>query len=248
MIYHGDFRDFRGSLEVSAVITDPPYQETGMEWDKWPEGWPAWLLERVPAAASLWCWGSLRMFLEHAAEFAGWRFAQDNVWEKANGSSLHADRFRRVHELMAHFYPRRAKWEAVFKKPVIRTVQEEDRRTRQRKITRQGKPAHWGEIQREGIGYEYDGTRLARSVMFAPSVREGVRHATPKPVSILRDLVSYSCPAGGQIADIMCGSGSARVAAKELGIRSIGFDADLPACEESAERCSQTMALPEAAR
>lgn len=241
-VYHGDFREWEGPLNVAAVITDPPYEETGLAWDVWPTGWPLWVLGRVPAAAALWCWGSLKMFLAHSPEFVGWHLAQDVVWEKSNGSSLHADRFRRVHELAVHFYPARSSCEAVYKKPVIRSVEEDRKR---KPILRQGKPAHWNEISRESATYEYDGTRLARSVIPAPAVRHGVRHRTPKPVPILRDLISYSVPPGACMADIMCGSGSALVAAKEMGVHSIGIDGDEEACMEAAERLAQTMALPE---
>lgn len=238
-IYHADFRDYTGVLPAAAVITDPPYEETDLAWDRWPDGWPAWLRAHLPATASLWCFGSLRLFTDRAAEFAGWRLAQDIVWEKPNGSSLHTDRFRRVHELAAQFYPKTTKWADVFKSPIERSVTEERVRG---PIHRQGKPLHWGDLNRGNVTYEYDGTRLARSVMFAPAVREGVEHGTPKPVPILRDLVTYSVPPGGAAADIFCGSGSLLVACKELGRRAIGFDADLAACRESARRCRATPA------
>lgn len=243
-IYHADFRVYRETLDVACVVTDPPYEETGFAWDQWPAGWPTWLAAHVPENASLWCWGTLGMFLDHVLEFRDWRLAQDIVWEKANGSSLHADRFRRVHEQAVQFIRRRTKWGDVYKCPVIRSVEE----TRKRgPIARQGKPAHWADITREGVTYEYDGTRLARSVMQAGAVREGVDHGTPKPLCILRDLISYSCPPGGTVADIFCGSGSTLVAAKELGRHAIGFDADESSCAEAARRCAQQMPLAPAA-
>lgn len=238
-IYHADFREAGVDLSsASAIVTDPPYGETRLKWDVWPEGWPALVREHCAINAAFWCWGSMRMFLNHRSEFAGWKLAQDIVWEKSNGSSLHTDRFRRVHELAVQFYKDEAAWSDVFKNPVIRHVTEERNR---KPLTRQGKPGHWDEIQRKGIEYAYDGTRLARSVMFAPNVREGIDHGTPKPLSIVRDLVSYSVPAVGLVADIFCGSGSVLLAAKELGVLSIGIDADEAACEESALRCSQQM-------
>lgn len=240
-IYHADYRAWVGPLDVACALVDPPYEETGLAWDKWPAGWPQWLLERMPPTASLWCWGTLRMFMDRRDEFAGYRLAQDVIWEKNNGSSLHADRFRRVHEQPAQFYPKTTAWGDVYKSPVMRAVEEERKR---KPIERCGKPAHWGDINRETVGYEYDGTRLARSVIYAPAVRHGVRHATPKPVSVQRDLVSYSTPPQGTVLDIFCGSGSALCAAKELGRRAIGFDGDIEAVTESAERCSQTMSFP----
>lgn len=240
-IYHADFREWVGPLHASAAIVDPPYGETGLKWDVWPEGWLHWLRVRMPAYSSLWCWGKLRLFMEHAAEFAEWKLAQDIVWEKPNGSSLHADRFRCVHEIAVHFYHHHAKWADVYKDPVIRHVEE----TRQRRaIKRQGKPAHWNDVSRVDCTYEYDGTRLARSVTYAAPVRHAIEHATPKPIEIQRDLISYSCPPGGKVVDIFCGSGSALEAAKSIGRRAIGFDSDLNACREAAARCSSVLPLP----
>lgn len=237
-IYHSDFRQVRDWADVRCVVTDPPYVETDLAWDVWPKGWPAWILKHMPAVQSLWCFGSLRMFTDRAAEFRGWRLAQDIVWEKPNGSSLHADRFRKVHELAAHFYPKAIPWGSVYNSPIVHTIEEARRRA---PIKRQGRPGHWAHINRAECTYDYSGQRLARSVIYAPSVREGVGHATPKPVAILRDLVACSCPPGGTVADPMCGSGSTLVAAKELGRRAIGCDGDLAACREAAERCAQSM-------
>ena len=53
----------------------------------------------------MWCFGSLRMFLNHRNDFQAWRFAQEIVWEKTtHPSGFHADRFRRVHEFATHWY------------------------------------------------------------------------------------------------------------------------------------------------
>ncbi|MCF1438494.1 MAG: hypothetical protein LPD71_07020 [Shewanella sp.] len=36
---------------ADAVITDPPYGETSLEWDCWPEGWPGLALR---VSSQLW--------------------------------------------------------------------------------------------------------------------------------------------------------------------------------------------------
>lgn len=241
-LYHADLRELAVDLSaVTCVVTDPPYEETEFAWDRWPQGWPAWLLQACPALDSLWCFGSLRMFSAFAAEFAGWHLAQDIVWEKPNGSSFHTDRFRRVHELAAQFYPRRRAWGEVFKAPIVRTVEESRRRS---PIHRSSTPAHH-HGRRAECTYEYSGQRLARSVMYAPAVRQGVEHGTPKPLPILRDLIAYSLRPGGVLLDPMCGSGSTLVAAKELARPSIGIDGDINAVREAARRCQQSqLSLP----
>ena len=66
-LYLGDCREVLPALDVTAdcIIADPPYGETSLAWDRWPDGWTG-----VAAAASrsMWCFGSLRMYLEHTAE------------------------------------------------------------------------------------------------------------------------------------------------------------------------------------
>src|SRR3989304_5399882 len=99
-------------LKADAIITDPPYNETSLDWDRWPDGWPTLA---AGTAASMWCFGSLRMFMERAPEFASWKLSQDIIWEKHNGTNSFNDRFRRIHEVAAHFYL--GEWGKVFKAP-----------------------------------------------------------------------------------------------------------------------------------
>lgn len=102
-LYVGDCRDVLPLLDIApaVVIADPPYGETSLAWDRWPTGW----VQALPASVrQLWCFGSMRMFLEQRDEFAGWKYGQEIVWEKQNGSGFVADRFRRVHELATHWY------------------------------------------------------------------------------------------------------------------------------------------------
>ena len=104
-LYVGDCREILPALGVVAdcIVADQPYGETSLEWDRWPDGW---LEVAAGISRSMWCFGSLRMYLEHAAEYkaAGWKLSQDIIWEKHNGSSAFKDRFKRVHEQPTHWY------------------------------------------------------------------------------------------------------------------------------------------------
>lgn len=111
VIYHGDCREVlpsRDWLDVDVTIADPPYNETSLKWDRWPIGWPNVIATHTLPSSPLWCFGSLRMFMDRSPEFGVWSLAQDVIWQKHNGSSFHADRFRRIHESVAMFY--RGKW------------------------------------------------------------------------------------------------------------------------------------------
>ena len=88
------------------ILADPPYGGTSLAWDRRVDGWLTLACAALKPSGSLWVFGSLRCFMTTAEQFvdAGLRSAQEIVWEKQNGTSFHADRFKRVHELVAQFY------------------------------------------------------------------------------------------------------------------------------------------------
>ena len=238
-IYCGDMRDIvplltfdRGPL---VCITDPPYGQTSLKWDRWVDGWPS-IVERF--TDEMWCFGSLRMFMGHAPDFANWKFGQDIVWEKHNGSSFHADRFRRIHEQAVHFY--QGEWRGLIRAvPVTmdataRTV----KRTKQR-------PAHMGEIASGGLYRTVDGgPRLATTIMRVRSTHGSSNHPTEKPLGIIDPLIRYSTAQGWGIVDPFMGSGSTLVAAREIGDRYVvGIEADERYCEIAAKRLAQGVLL-----
>jgi len=229
-LYHGDMREVFPKLPIAdVVITDPPYGETRHKWDRWPKGW----LELMRPVPSFWCWGSLKMFRARFSEFAPFTLAQDIVWEKQNGSGMHNDRFRRVHELCVQFYPKNKAWSKIH-----HDTQRENTGLPKR-ILRKKKPSHWGQV---GTGlYEMGSARIVRSVLRARNSHRDGTNTTGKPISILRYLIRYSCPKNGLVIDPFCGSGSTLLAAKESGRRCVGVDADALELEKAVKRLRQGM-------
>lgn len=230
-LYHGDAMELAPLLgRFDAIVTDPPYGETSLEWDVWPEGW----VKRAAALAnSLWCFGSFRMFWERRAEFVDWKLAQDVVWEKANGSSMLTDRFRRVHEFAVQFY--RGEWGAVYKLPPMVEIHEDRDRGR---IVRSTKPQHFTEIG-EKHEYEYTGRRLRRSVMKVASCHKKAVNETQKPEELVKPLVEYCVPPGGRVIDLFAGSGTTLYVARELGMKAVGIEKRESQCREIVDRLSQ---------
>lgn len=199
------------SASFDCILTDPPYGETSLQWDRWVHGWPSLARRLLKPTGSMWCFGSARMFHEHAAEFDGWKFAQDVVWEKQNGSGFHADRFKRVHESAWQFYQAGAPWEAVYKLPQF-TSDATARVTR-----RKTRPTHMGEIEGQVYVSHDGGPRLARSVIYCRNEHGRAEHPTQKPIGIVEPLLLYSCPPGGRVLDLFAGSGTTGVVAARHG-------------------------------
>lgn len=231
-LYQGDMREILPQLGMTfdACVTDPPYNETRLEWDVWPDGWPALVAQFT---SSLWCFGSFRMFWDRVQQFSDWRLSQDVIWEKHNGSALHADRFRRVHETAIHLY--RGEWSGLYKKPPVVTIQEDRRRS---SMVRGRKPEHWGQ-QDTGNGYNYDGTRIQRSIIPARSCHGYAVNETQKPEAIIAPLLEYSVPPGGIVVDCFAGSGTTLAVARSQGKRAIGIEKRASQCDEIVSRLSQ---------
>lgn len=232
VLYLGDCREILPALGLKAdlVLADPPYVETSLAWDRWPDGW---LDIAAAVSRSLWCFGSLRMYLEHGGDFtaAGWKLSQDVIWRKAHGTSRASDRFRRVHEQPSHWY--QGRWDGVYHEAV--------------RVPHEGPPqrhGHYGSPTPHvgtygGGSWAETGDRLMQSVIEVPGMwRRGAIHRTEKPVPLLEPLIAYACPFGGLVVDPFAGSASTLEAARNLGRRAVGVEGDEEACEKAARRLS----------
>ncbi len=232
-LYLGDCREVLPMLgrTFDAAICDPPYVETSLAWDRWPDGWPSAVASVTQA---MWCFGSMRMFLDRWGEFAGWRMSQDVVWEKSRGTGFTTDRFMRIHELALHFY--RGPWSGVHHDVPRTGVRGPDVMVRA--------PARSARVygDRGASCYEGDGTRLMSSVIRAASMRyRGNLHPTEKPVAVLTPLIEFAVPPGGSILDPMAGSCSTVVAARLTGRHAVCIEADEAMCEKAARRLDQNV-------
>lgn len=240
-IINADFEDAIAGMEsasIDCIITDPPYGETSLQWDRWPDGWPARVLRLLKPTGSMWVFGSTRMFFDHVAEFAGWHLAQDVVWEKHNGSGFHADRFKRVHENALHFYRDDSPWEGVYKDPQY-TPDAVARSVRRKK----GRPAHMGNIDATPYFSEDGGPRLMRSVIYCRSEHGRAIHPTQKPIGIVEPLLLYSCPVGGTVLDMFAGSGTTGVAAQRNARHAVLIEGKPEFAEAARERVASDSPL-----
>ncbi len=244
-LYHGDMRDVLPELNmaVDCIVTDPPYElmhRSGTcTWDAWPDGWPALA---ATVAKSMWCFGTFRVFMRRCAdiEAAGWKLSDDIVWAKGSGTGVTADRFRRSHEIVTHWY--QGQWRDIHhqtprvastRPPVTRPVHHRPDSVRAgRNDIYTWKPTGtWTD----------DGTRYALSVIEAANMQGRAIHPTEKPVEVLRPLIEYACPPGGLVLDPFAGSGSTAEAARQSGRRAVLIEGDERYCEAIARRLAQDL-------
>ncbi|HEX8894433.1 MAG TPA: site-specific DNA-methyltransferase [Terriglobales bacterium] len=226
---------------ADACITDPPYGDTSLEWDRRCEGWMVQVSRVLKPNASIWVFGSMRFIatLFDEMDAYGFKYAQDIVWQKQNGTGFQNDRFRRVHEHAVQFY--RGAWADVYKEPQF-TLDAIAKTVKARKP-----PAHTGDIKSASYETFDGGPRLQRSVIDVSNEQGNAVHPTQKPLGIIAPLVRYSVPAGGIVIDPFMGSGSVGIAAELLGRRFAGCELNPEYQGLLAERQRQADLLMEVA-
>lgn len=232
-LYHGDNRDVLPTLQegfADVALCDPPYGDTSLDWDSIVPDWLPAVARALKPNGSLWVFGSMRFLAPLFAEVEalGFKYSQDIVWEKQNGTGFHADRFRRVHEHAVLFY--RGIWAEVHHE--TQHTMDATAKT----VRRKQRVAHFGDIG-EGHYVSHDGgPRMMRSVLQVRNEHGRAIHPTQKPVDLLRPLVRYSCPPGGVVLDPFFGSASAGEASMLEKRGFVGIESYLPYFEAGAKR------------
>jgi site-specific DNA-methyltransferase (adenine-specific) len=194
-----------------CCIADPNYGDTSLDWDKVCDGWIEAVAATLKPAASIWVFGSMRTFPVIFAQMkaCGFRYSQDIVWEKQNGTGFLNDRFRRVHEHAVLFY--RGAWSDVYHDTQF-TMDAKAKVVRAKK-----RPVHMGYIEKTPYISHEGGPRIMRSVLQIRNEHGRAVHPTQKPVDLIMPMIRYSCPKGGHVIDPFGGSGSTAIAARISG-------------------------------
>jgi site-specific DNA-methyltransferase (adenine-specific) len=242
--HFGDCREVMKDWPAAAAdacITDPPYGDTSLDWDKQVDGWIRAVSRVLKPAASIWVFGSMRFLapLFSDMENEGFRYSQDIVWEKQNGTGFHADRFRRVHEHAVMFY--RGAWSDVHH--ATQYTQDATAKT----VRRKTRPTHTGHIDTGHYVSLDGGPRLMRSVMAEDNEHGKAIHPTQKPLAIIAPLIRYSVPENGLVLDPFYGSGSTGITARALNRNFAACENDRRAMQMQDERLRQPSLNLEAA-
>lgn len=226
------------------ILADPPYGDTSLAWDRRVDGGSRLACAALKPSGSLWVFGSRRSFMATVGQFidASLRYAQEIVWEKQNGTSFHADRFKRVHELVAQFYRADVPWSAVYND--VQTTPDATARTVRRKM----RPPHTGHIDAGHYVSEDGGPWLMRSVIYARNCHGRVIHPTEKPSGLIEILIRASCPQRGLVGDWFAGSGAAGEACRLAGRHYLGCEIDAGMAERSRVRIASVLPFTEGAQ
>lgn len=237
----GDCRaDLAAHGPFNMLLSDPPYGDTSLAWDRRVAGWIEAAYAMLQPNGSMWVFGSLRFFLATGAAFdaAGWKLAQDIVWEKQNGSGFHNDRFKRVHEHAVHFYRAADKWADVFNE-VQKTMDATPRTVRRKKHPNH----HLGEREASVYVSEDGGPKLMRSVIQMRNCHGRAIHPTEKPDALLEILIRTSCPVDGLVGDLFAGSGAGGEAAMRAGRRYVGTEIDPAMAGKARDRLGSILPM-----
>lgn len=234
-IVTGDCREImpaRGPFDL--IIADPPYGDTALPWDQIVPGWTDTAFRALKPTGSLWVFGSMRMLMSMGRP-DGFRYAQDIVWEKHNGSGFAADRFKRVHEHAVQFYRQDSSWGCVYND--VQTTPDATARA----VHRRKRPTHTGDIGEHQYASVEGGPRIMRSVIQMRSMHGRAIHPTEKPSSLMEVLIRTSCPTGGLVGDFFAGSGSAGEAAALAGRGYVGCEIDPAMADKARGRLAQNL-------
>lgn len=240
MIITGDCRtDLYQHGPYDMLLVDPPYGDTSLDWDRRCDGWIETATHLLKKSGSLWVFGSMRFFMDHGPRIkaSGWRYAQDIVWEKHNGSAFHADRFKRVHEHATQFYHDDSPWSEVYND--VQKTADATART----VRRKQSPPHTGHIEAGSYESHDGGPRIMRSVVYMRSTHGRAIHPTEKPDALLEILIRASCPLGGLVGDMFAGSGAPGEAALRAGRRYIGTEIDSEMADKARDRLASLLPL-----
>jgi site-specific DNA-methyltransferase (adenine-specific) len=242
-----DYREVLPELAAGTfdvAYADPPYGQTSLAWDHWPEGWVAEVARVLKTPGALWCWGSLRMFMDHAEEFRCLKMAQDIVWEKNNGSGFATDRFRRIHEQAVQFY--QGKWDALYRD--VPTTPYEGA-VRKSALRRAGRGAHLGATNKDSLWKRERGDPvLSSSIIYSRSCRGFAENETQKPLLVCEPLHHFSAKKNtAHVLSIFGGSGTDAELMFNRGCTGVVIEMREQQCEVIARRLSQMLPLGTAA-
>lgn len=213
---------------VAAIITDPPYGITALDWDvslDLPRWWQ--LVRAIGAPGTVVAMFSQQPFTTDliGSNRKNWRY--ELVWEKSCPVGF-LDAKRKP--LRAHEHLQ------VFVERLHQSVYQPQMTLGKPYRGHQGRASNiWG--KHENFSTQNDGSRYPRSMLRFPSeAKRNLIHPTQKPLALLEWLVKTYTRPGDLVIDPFAGSGTTALACLRTGRRCVAVEADKTYLAKAAER------------
>lgn len=239
-ILHGDCLELLKDLPdncADAVITDPPYGTTQLEWDD-AQDWPAlWTeLNRVAKEAAVIVVFSVQPFASDLIQTnrEAWRY--EIIWIKTMGTRfLDANRRPLAGHENIQVFTRRMN-EATY------NPQKWNSGVPYQKAGSHGL-SHYNGV-RNATSRSCSGERHPLSFLRFSNGNNGNVHPSQKPLDLMRWLVRSYTDAGDMVLDPFAGSGSTGAAGLREGRQFIGIECEAEYVEIAERRCQDIMNTP----
>lgn len=211
---------------VDAVIVDPPYGQTCLDWDEvldWSEWWKE--INRIKKPAAAVCLFGQEPFSSHLRLSNERSYRYDIYWRKNRITNLFQVK-RRVGknvENISIFYDSQPVYNPQMIKHEGKPVSNGNGANRKLGVLVAGK--NHDDVSR--YGYVDTGWRYPTQILeISRDAKNCKLHPTQKPVALMEWLVKTFTNAGDAVLDTCMGSGTTGVACKNLGREFIGIEKD----------------------
>lgn len=219
MVIHGDCIEHMQTIEdesVHAIITDPPYATTQIEWDN-TIPWAKWWAEANRICKGVMVMTASQPFTTHLIASNLDNFLYEWIWIKSRCGSpfLAKHQPMKFHENVLVFRSERGAHR------YFPQMEEGEPFARKAKIS-----ANQHKYGVKEIDQDNDGTRFPRSLIISDQdwQKQQQLHPTQKPVGLMAYLIRTYTRQGEVVLDPFCGSGSTLVAAEDEGRLYVGIE------------------------
>ena len=216
---------------VGMILNDPPYAMLEQKWDKaldWEKLWPMlWRCTREKAAVAMFCAFPFTIDLANSQRK---HLRYDLIWVKAASTQfINAN----VKPLQAH------EQILIFGQGAVTYYPQKTPGAKYHRTVNSREDSIYGKIARHIVSGE---GRFPISVLAVEKDKEHF-HPSQKPIELLEYLIATYTQKGETILDPTMGSGSACLAARNLGRKYIGIERDKEFFEVAKKRMMSNQSL-----
>ncbi|MCA2759298.1 site-specific DNA-methyltransferase [Microcystis sp. M145S2] len=252
-IIHGDCFDVLQQIpdnSIDAVITDPPYMKTDLNFDKTGFNVDLFLellLLKLKNDGQLAVFGSIELLAKFSSIYP---IRWSGFWLKPSGvMRTHSAKkpMSRGEPYCIFAHPKHKVSNLVYNK-ILLPGEPYKKKQNNTNFIRDGKDqidrANASAWTKDGYISENEGTRQQTDVIEAPNKSrmkhyERTIHPTQKPVKLISTLIRWITNSSGTVLDPFCGSGTTALACKELGRNYICIEKELEYYRIACNRLDQ---------